>query len=283
VVWEITCCDFRPRSRPLTHSKWQLPQKMDYAMARLIASVLIVFISTWPVNARSIKLTIYDDGLSCPGNCDAHVVMFPTDNGTRYAFRPGSTRSNPAKCIVGEDCEICFSDADATCMHAKYRGNGPSAGRFDFTPAFYSENCSRSDVPRALRKQCNSLDRAASHLGYAEAINCFDEPDNPKCSSTMANARAAQDADIPKRKRCLDIGQSQYNATQSDPKERRANACNYSDLRLGGKPGNHWRLLLPAACRTGTFVDKFGLDCCSSNVRFAAANHPECKAFFPSK
>jgi len=79
------------------------------------------------------------------------------------------------------------------------------------------------------------------------------------------------------------MGERPYNLAQSDPKERRANNCNYSDLRLGGKPGKRWRLLLPAACRPGTFVDNFGLDCCSTDVRFAAANHPECRSFFPSK
>jgi hypothetical protein len=216
-------------------------------------------------------------------DCLAHVVMFPADNGSRYAFRPNSTKSNPHKCISGEDCVICFGESDATCMHAKYRGNGPSVGRFDFTPAFYSENCSRSDIPDALRKQCNSLDKAASHLGYADAINCFNAHGDPKCKTIMTSSETAQEVDIPKRKKCTEMGQEKYNAAQSDPRERRANDCNYSDLRLGGKPGNRWRLLLPAACRPGTFVDKFGLDCCSGDVRFAAANHPECKAFFPSK
>jgi hypothetical protein len=252
-------------------------------LPRLVAIAAMLLVLAWPASARNIKLTIYDDGLSCPGNCDAHVVMFHTDNGTRYAFRPDSSRSNPQTCISGEDCVICFGESDATCMHAKYRGNGPSVGRFDFTPAFYSGNCPRSDIPTALRNQCDSLDKAASRLGYFDAINCFRTPDEPKCKAVMTSSKAAQDADIPKRNRCLEMGQRHYNAAQSDPRERRANVCNYSDLRLGGKPGNRWRLLLPAACRAGTFVDKIGLDCCSTDVRFAAANHPECKGYFPSK
>jgi hypothetical protein len=174
-------------------------------MLRLIATASILFVFAWPASARNIKLTIYDDGLSCPGNCDAHVVMFPADNGTRYAFRPNSTRSNPQKCIAGQDCVICFGEPDATCMHAKYRGNGPSAGRFDFTPAFYSENCSRTGIPDALQQQCNSLDKAASHLGYADAINCFNAPDDPKCKTIMTNSEATQEVDVPKRKKCISV------------------------------------------------------------------------------
>lgn len=177
---------------------------------------------------------------------------------------------------------ICFGEPDATCMHAKYRGNGPRVGRFDFTRAFYSENCSRTDIPDALRKQCNSFDKAASRRGYVDAINCFNAPDDRKCKTIMMNSKAAQEVDIPKRKQCLK-GPRNYNAAQSDPKERRTNDCNYSALKLGGKPGNRWRILLPAACRPGTFVGKSGLDCCSNDIWFAAANHSECKAYFPSK
>jgi hypothetical protein len=92
-------------------------------MLRLIAIASMLLVFAWPASARNIKLTIYDDGLSCPGNCDAHVVIFPSDNGTRYAFRSNSTRSNPQKCIYGDDCVICFGESEATCMHAKYRGN----------------------------------------------------------------------------------------------------------------------------------------------------------------
>jgi hypothetical protein len=57
------------------------------------------------------------------------------------------------------------------------------------------------------------------------------------------NSKAAQEVDIPKRKQCLEKGQRNYNAAQTDPKERRANDCNYSDLRLGGKPGKRRRIL----------------------------------------
>ncbi|PWT80589.1 MAG: hypothetical protein C5B44_05155 [Acidobacteria bacterium] len=245
---------------------------------------LILFIAfAGNATARDMVLTIYDDGLSCPYECDAHVVMFHSDNGTRYAFTPDSSRSAPHPCTVGQECKICFSEDDKSCMVARYRGDGPKAGRFDFTPAFYAENCQKPDIPEALKKQCISLDNAANRLGYTNSINCFTSPNDSKCKALMENAKAAQTADIPKRNKCLSMGQDAYNRSQADPKERRANDCNYSDLRLGGKPGNRWRRLLPAACRTGTFVDQFGLDCCSADVRFAAANHPECRAFFPKQ
>jgi hypothetical protein len=71
-------------------------------MPTLIAIIAMLPILAWPAHARDMKLTIYDDGLSCPGNCDSHVVMFRTDNGTRFAFRPDSTRTNPGKRISGK-------------------------------------------------------------------------------------------------------------------------------------------------------------------------------------
>jgi hypothetical protein len=234
------------------------------------------------VQAREMQLTIYDDGRSSPGDCDAHVVFYPSDNGTRYAFQPSSSRLNPAACVEGNLCRICFGEADSSCMDALYRGGGPKAGRFDFTPAFYQANCSRTDIPAALRAQCDSLDSAAKKLKYSTAINCFLTPNDAKCVKATEQASAAQAADMPKYNSCIALGQTKFNAAQSDPKERRSNECNYSALALGGHPGNRWRLLLPAACRPGTYVDQFGLDCCSSDVRFAAANHPECRAFFPN-
>lgn len=252
-------------------------------MAKYLVTLFLLIGFAGSANARDMMLTIYDDGLSCPSMCDAHVVMFHPDNGTRYAFAPTSSRSAPQPCVAGQECKICFSEDDKSCMLARYRGDGPKAGRFDFTPAFYKENCAKPDIPKALKKQCGTLDNTASRLGYTDSINCFTSPNDTKCQALMENARAAQGADIPKRDKCLSMGQKAYNKAQVDPKERRANECNYSDLRLGGKPGNRWRRLLPAACRAGTFVDQFGLDCCSSDVRFAAANHPECRAFFPKR
>lgn len=233
--------------------------------------------------ARQMTPTIYDDGISCPGNCDAHVVMNAADNGTINAFRPGSSRPSPKPCAIGSECTICFDDSKGSCMDVTYRGGGPIAGRFDFTPAFYAENCARPDVPDALKDQCRSLDRQAASHGYTKAINCLAEPDDAKCKALIASAKAAQDADIPKREACLKLGEAAYNKAQADPTERRTNECDYTELLLGGTGSKHWHKLLPGACRAGTYVDQFGLDCCSSDIRFAAVNHPECVGFFPPR
>jgi hypothetical protein len=255
-------------------------------MYRLIGTVLLlVAVLTWPASAREMRLTIYDDGKSCPGNCDAHVVINPQDNGTRHAFRPDSNRTNPRPCIAGQICRICFGEAGNTCMAARYRGGGPPRGTFDFTPAFYNEHCNRADIPQGLRRQCAVLDAAVQNLGYRDRVNCFDKPDNNLCRDITAAARAAQQADTPKRDRCLSLGQAAYNQRQTDPRERRTNACNYTEERLGGpnRQGVRWRKLLPAACPEGTFVGRDGLDCCSSNLRFVASVHPECVRYFPRR
>src|SRR5947209_10477168 len=87
--------------------------------------------------AVNMTPTVYDDGKSCPNGCDAHVVFHPRHNGTANAFDPSSSRAAPRECVVGQQCRICFSASDASCMLATYRGAGPPPGRFDFTPAFY--------------------------------------------------------------------------------------------------------------------------------------------------
>ncbi|MDW9233014.1 hypothetical protein C7S15_9017 (plasmid) [Burkholderia cepacia] len=99
----------------------------------------------------------------------------------------------------------------------------------------------------------------------------------------MAKAMAARNEDVPKRARCIDIGAKTFNREQKDPNDRRTEDCNYSQASLGGSGTRKWKLLKPAACRVGTYVDQYGLDCCSADVRFAAYNHPECRDFFPAR
>ena len=77
--------------------------------------------------ADSFAATLYGDGFSCPHNCDAHVVFREDYNSTKYASFPSSSRTQPTKCIAGNDCRICFGNADNTCMIALYRGPGPGA------------------------------------------------------------------------------------------------------------------------------------------------------------
>jgi hypothetical protein len=254
--------------------------ELDMIRFLLVFAVLVLVCGV--SEARDMKLTIYDDGMSCPSNCDAHVVMNKRDNGTRYAHSPSSTRAAPVACKDGEDCVICFSEADASCTTVKYRGGGPPFGTFDFTPAFYQDSCKDgTKVPDAVVAACKSFDKIVSKFGYDKATNCFERPDDPKCTAVITTAKAAQDADIPKRLLCIKMGEPAFNKAQTDPRERRTNACNYSQMSLGGTTAKSWRLLLPAACRPGTYVDKYGLDCCSADTRFAAENHPECSAFFP--
>src|SRR5512139_585709 len=84
---------------------------------------------------HDMKITIYNDGLSCPGGCDAHFVMHSSDNGTANARSPGSTGL------------ICFDAGLTQCMSVMYRGAGPHPRTFDFTPAFFEDACARADLP----------------------------------------------------------------------------------------------------------------------------------------
>jgi len=232
--------------------------------------------------AKQMKLTIYDDGLSCPGSCDAHVVMNPVDNGTENAFLPGSKRSDPKECVEGASCTICFNEADESCMSVLYRGGGPPAGTFDFTPAFYDEYCQMNAIPSALAAQCASLTALIKKKGYDKRLNCFEYPKDPKCVAVLTEAKAAQDGDIPIRNECLQMGEKAFNKAQPTDATRRRYACNYTQELSGGTPAKRWHKLLPAACRPGTYVDPQGLDCCSGRVNFAAYDHPECVSFFPN-
>jgi hypothetical protein len=251
------------------------------AHVKCSAVLLLALAVSYTAAARDMRLTIYDDGLACPGNCDAHFVMNIADNGTRYAFRPTSSRAKPKPCISGESCTICFNEADNSCMTALYRGSGPHSGTFDSTPAFYEANCSRADIPESLRLECRRLDAAVRHYGYEKRMNCFETPAAPRCKSVISKSKKSQEADAIKRRECLAFGEAAYNKRQTDPRDRRADKCNYSYLFLGGSGKNKWRLLLPGACRPGTYVDRFGLDCCNRDLRFVANVHPECDAFFP--
>ena len=117
-------------------------------MHRGIILGIIALLCATPAFAENFQPTIYSDGASCPGNCDAHVVFHRSHNGTKFASLPSSPRSSPLACKVGEACRICFDDRDSSCMDVLYRGNGPDKERFDFTPAFYEAAC-----PKAIRME----------------------------------------------------------------------------------------------------------------------------------
>jgi hypothetical protein len=233
-------------------------------------------------NSGSMRLTIYDDGLSCPGGCDAHFVANARDNGTSFVSDPTGPRSNPQRCVSGRACRVCFAREDSSCMTALYRGGGPSQGTIDATPAFYAEHCGRLGIPAALRAQCAALDRAVARSGYDRKANCIAGAADPGCAPILARARSAAGIDAPRLALCRRLGETRYNAQERNPRLHRSNACLYSKMSLGGpnRHGTRWRILLPAACRPGTYVGRDGLDCCSSDLRFAASTHPECSAFY---
>ena len=58
----------------------------------LLLTILVVVMSfAGTATAEEIKLTIYDDGKSCPAGCDAHVVFHQSMNGTELAHALGSS------------------------------------------------------------------------------------------------------------------------------------------------------------------------------------------------
>jgi len=230
--------------------------------------------------AQSIKLTIYDDGLSCPEKCDAHVVFHRTLNGTTFAHDPISSSAPFKKCVINTLCQICFDDrSNSSCMTAMYRGNGPHTNTFDFTPKFYEDNCPNPAIPAHLRRQCKSLADAAKDLDGL--TNCIANPNDPKCIALMKKANSLQVADQVLYDRCKRERESNFNRNRPVDQQR-SNDCAYEKKGTGGPNSNHvtWKRLLPGACRTGTFVGRDGLDCCSG---YPFADGPlgvECKGFY---
>lgn len=229
---------------------------------------------------RTMIATIYDDGKSCPGGCDAHVVFNPAHNGTRNAFDPSSTRAAPRPCTNGNPCQICFSSNAASCMTATYRGGGPAPGRFDFTPAFYEENCPKPGLPAAFAAKCREAAPAIRRL--RTQINCVKTPEHEKCRPMMEAAARRKAADDALYAECKSMGQAAFNRKHSGrPELQRSNDCAYEMLRSGrNSKGERWRKLLDGACEAGTYAGRDGLDCCSGNLYAAALLGRECRGFF---
>lgn len=252
------------------------------AFASLLACLFLASFTSFtaPPATRIMIPTIYDDGKSCPNNCDAHVVFHPSNNGTGNAFDPSSSRSAPRKCVVGQQCKICFSKDDASCMLATYRGAGPDIDRFDFTPAFYEENCPRTDVPAAFARQCRSAQPSIDAL--RNQVNCITNPTHEKCKPMMDRLVARKAADDVLFTECKRLGEAEFNRkNRNHPERQRSNDCAYENLRTGrNSHGQRWRKLLDGACRAGTYVGRDGLDCCSGSLYAAAFLGSECKSFF---
>lgn len=227
---------------------------------------------------QDMKITVYNDGRSCPGGCDAHVVMNANDNGTPNAHSLGSTAAAPARCAVGQDCRICFDAGLEQCVTVTYRGSGPPKGRFDFTPAFFEAACARTDLPDRLRKDCD--DKKAVARVLANRLNCIKNPVEPKCDQMMKAASAAQAADEAEYQKCRQLGEAEYNRTKP-PERQRALDCLYEKFGTGrNTAGTTWRKLLAAACTDGKYVGRDGLDCCTGVPLIDGPLDVECRGFY---
>lgn len=241
----------------------------------LLIPLLTVALMT---EAEVKKITIYSDGQSCPGNCDSHVVFDKAMNGTEFAHQAGTQY---APCKINEPCHICLESGEKQCLDIMYRGNGPHANTFDFTPAFYHTICASTPPQPLLAQKCKSMRSSAEKLD--KRINCILTPDNQKCRDIMNSAVSARKLDTPKYRQCLKLGQRAYNTTVPIAEQRDHN-CAY-ELHGTGKnsSGKTWKKLLPAACRDNTFVGRDGLDCCSGKTLTDGPLDLECKIYYPGR
>lgn len=248
------------------------------------AFVILVWCAVWTVSAPQtavrMRLTMYDDGRSCPAGCDAHVVLHPTNNGTPNAYLPASEAGTFKRCVPNQECKICFDASPQSCMLAMYRGGGPHRDTFDFTPAFYEQNCSKPGIPSALATQCASLHVQARRL--EGRLNCFLTPEHAKCVNLVAQAKQRQAQDRPLYEACRTQGEAKFNSNRPVAQQR-SNDCAYEQRGTGGpnSAGKRWRKLLPGACREGTYVGRDGLDCCSGSLFHDGPLGVECRNFYP--
>lgn len=233
---------------------------------------------TAPPPPPNMEPTVYDDGRACPNGCDAHVVFHPAHNGTSRAFDPSSQRSSPRKCVAGQPCTICFSEAASSCMTATYRGAGPPRGRFDFTPAFYEENCPKPGLPQVFAAQCSAARAALPAL--QNKVNCVATPEHEKCRVLMTAAAQRKAADDRLYEECVTLGEAKYNS-HKEPRLQRSIGCAYEQIGTGhNSHGVTWKRLLDGGCRPGTYAGRDGLDCCTGSLYEAALLGRECAQFF---
>ncbi|HEY0173812.1 MAG TPA: hypothetical protein VGB98_22550, partial [Pyrinomonadaceae bacterium] len=94
-------------------------------------------------------------------------------------------------------------------MTATYRGGGPPLRRFDFTPAFYEENCPTPGLPGPLAAQCRAAERALPAL--RDRVNCVATPGHEKCRVLMGAAARRKAADDLMYEACLRDGEARFN------------------------------------------------------------------------
>lgn len=231
-------------------------------------------------HADTVRLTVYDDGLSCPAGCDAHVVFHKEMNGTEFAHLPQNTSAPFLKCVAGAGCRLCIESGGKQCLEAMYRGAGPSEMTFDFTPRFYQTACASKPTQPLLAAKCAQLAKAAAKLEGRK--NCISHPKSDGCANLIVQAVAAKTADRVEQLRCKSIGEAAYNKTKAEAQQR-SNGCSYERTGSGGpnSKGTTWKRLLPGACRDETFVGRDGLDCCSGLTIADGMLGLECAHFYP--
>lgn len=248
-------------------------------LMRAFVLVVCLILSSFAcvAQAETIRLTVYDDGRSCPGDCDAHVVFDDALNRSDFAHLPGTQKG---ECIKGQKCEICIESGRKQCLEVTYRGRGPTKKTFDLTPAFFRDACATPPTQPALGAKCKELKKDGQAL--EGRVNCIANPGHAKCVEMIAHAKAARDLDEPKYEQCVRVGEEKYNQGKSKS-EQRANTCTYEFLSNGGpnSHGTRWRKLLPGACREGTFVGPYGTDCCNGFPFEDGPKGAECKFYYP--
>jgi hypothetical protein len=247
----------------------------------LPSALIVLFLLPAPsTSAAGVNLTIYDDGFSCPAECDAHVVFDSAMNGTNYAHSPNSSLGRFDKCDPNSECRICFDENSKECMNVMYRGGGPHSNTFDFTPAFYEKYCPQSSIPLALADKCKSLNAQATALDGR--VNCIRNPDHTKCVDLIKAAKERHAADRPIYEQCKRVGNVRFN-TGRPLEQQRSLACAYEKRGTGGpnRKGKTWKRLLPGVCRDNTFVGRDGLDCCNGKPISDGPLNIECSNFYP--
>jgi hypothetical protein len=235
-----------------------------------------------PSSAAAVRLTMYDDGLSCPSDCDAHVVFDERMNGTEFAHDPASANGPLQRCSLGKPCRLCIEPGAQECFVTTYRGGGPAENTFDLTPAFFEQNCPTLQHLAALKAKCAEIAVDAARLN--DRINCIRDSSAAACTSIMDAAIQARDQDRPVFEECRQRGQAAFNAGRPQA-EQRSLGCAYEAVGTGGpnSNGKTWKKLLPGACRPGTFVGRDGLDCCSGNLFADGHLGRECSKFYPQR
>lgn len=249
-------------------------------MRTVLTSLVLSFSFSLSSIAAEMAATIYDDGKACPGGCDSHVVFSERHNGTLNAYDPAGSRNDPKPCRSGEKCRICFTNSETSCLEAIYRGGGPPENRFDFTPAFFSESCDRSDLPSPLLAKCQELKKTAAIL--KTRINCFENQEHQKCQELMVKVKERKKKDNVLYEECKSLGQEAFNEQhKNEPELQRELDCAYAKRRKTLSNEKKFRPLLDGACREGTYVGGRGFDCCSGNVFQASIDFKECSIFYP--